>query len=348
MNQDFVTTLRLQLREAAEREARRGPLRRALPQARPLALAGALAALVLALVVAAGLLRGHEDVATTEHAPHVVARIAVADQGGGIAPGFGSIWATDSAGSRVVRVALSGGVSASIPFRAPRLLSINTGAGAVWVLTDDELVRIDPATNRIVAHIPLPPPSGNAFDVIAGRGVMWVLTGSQMLRVDPARNAIDRRIGTDHGGLAALSYSSDGQTMYLLRGDRRLVGLDAGTGERLSISRPAVEGNAINSVGHTVVFATPTALTAVDGPSGRPSWRRNLGVRKLNAGVLDNGGLWVQGTPVNGSADQLWRLDRKGRVTASLPAPDFGAAGMASTSRALWIMSPAGVLTEIR
>jgi outer membrane protein assembly factor BamB len=184
--------------------------------------------------------------------------------------------------------------------------------------------------------------------VIPGAGVMWVLTGSELLRVDPARNAIDRRVSTEHDGLAALSYSTDGHTMYLLRRDRRLLGLDARTGKRLSISHPGVEGDYISSYGNTVVFATQVGLAAVDGPSGRSLWRRNLGVRKLNGGVVGNGGMWVQGTPVNGSADQLWRLDRKGRVTASLPAPDFGAAGMTTTSGALWVMSPAGVLTEIR
>jgi outer membrane protein assembly factor BamB len=272
----------------------------------------------------------------------------VSDQGGPIAPGFGSIWAADPQGSRVVRVALGGGVSASIPIRAPRLVSLSAGAGAVWALTDDELVRIDPATNRIAAHIPLPPPSGNALDVIAGQGVMWVGTGSQLLRIDAARNVIDRRISTEHNGLAALSLASDGRTMYLLQRDRRLVGLDARTGKQLSVSHPDVEGVWLTSAGDTVAFATQTAVTAVDGPSGRPLWRRNLGARKLNGTVVSRGGLWVQGTPVNGSADQLWRLDRKGRITASLPAPDFGAAGMASAGGALWIMSPAGVLTEIR
>jgi hypothetical protein len=81
MTQDFVTTLRLQLREAAEREARRGPLRRALPQGRPLALAGALAAVVLALVIAGGALRGPDRAVPTD-APRTSSRFAVADQGG--------------------------------------------------------------------------------------------------------------------------------------------------------------------------------------------------------------------------------------------------------------------------
>src|SRR6201999_190165 len=80
MSKDFVTTLRLQLREAAEREARRGPVRRALPdlRLRPLAVAAALA-LVLAAIVFAGIrITDHREVPTTV-APTIVARVALVD-----------------------------------------------------------------------------------------------------------------------------------------------------------------------------------------------------------------------------------------------------------------------------
>ena len=66
MNQDFVTQLQLQLREAALREERRTPAAQRFVRARrglpgPAPLAAALAVALLALAVAIGVLQLHDD-----------------------------------------------------------------------------------------------------------------------------------------------------------------------------------------------------------------------------------------------------------------------------------------------
>ena len=68
MNQDFVTQLRLQLREAALREERRAPLaqrfvraRRGLPGPAPLAVAVVVALLAVAVAIGALKLRGEPE-----------------------------------------------------------------------------------------------------------------------------------------------------------------------------------------------------------------------------------------------------------------------------------------------
>src|SRR5215218_6788528 len=98
MTEDFVTQLRLQLREAALREERRAPFARRLARARrglpgPLPVAAALAVALLALAVALGAvaLRGEPEPA----APRVVGTYAVASGLSPLAPGFGAVWTAD-------------------------------------------------------------------------------------------------------------------------------------------------------------------------------------------------------------------------------------------------------------
>src|SRR5262249_26638828 len=166
MNQDFVTTLRLQLRDAAEREAPRGPLQRALPQARPLLLAAVVAAPAAAVALAVGSLGPPKRAPTTTTAPHIVSRLAVADQGGALSTGFGSLWTFDNTG--VLRLGTDGSIVARIPIKGD-INDAYAGTGGMWALTDDRLYRIDPKTTRIVARIPLPPPS-RSFNLVSKPG----------------------------------------------------------------------------------------------------------------------------------------------------------------------------------
>jgi outer membrane protein assembly factor BamB len=347
MTQDFVTTLRGQLREAAEREARRGPLRRALPQPRALALAGALAFALAVLVIAGGTLAGHDSPPATQPAPHVVARLQLADQGGSIASGFGALWLADPGAGRVLRAGADGGVIASIPIRGD-LFDVSAGAGAVWALTDERLFRIDPASNRVTASIVLPLPTRSSGAVISRSGVVWVGNPAELLHIDTATNRIDRRVSLERGRLEARGFAAQAGLFFVRDVDGLLETLDARTGRRLGLAHPAVDGNLLAASGGTVLVTSGAGVAALDASTGRLRWRSNLGVSRVNGALYGDGALWVQGTPPSGR-DQLWRLDpRSGRVTAAVPLSDFGASGMATLGGRLWIMSPAGTVTVIR
>ena len=216
MSQDFVTTLRLQLREAAEREARRGPLRRALPSARPLLVAGALAAAAVVVALAIGTLGPAKHAQPTTTAPRIVARLAVADQGGALSTGYGSLWTYDNTG--VLRLGLDGSIVARIPITA----DINdgfAGTGGMWAMTDDRLYRIDPRTNRIVARIPLPPPSRSFAAVFPDAGAVWVANADMAVQIDLATNRTGRRVSLDRGGQAPSSFAAEPGRIYLLHRD---------------------------------------------------------------------------------------------------------------------------------
>ena len=85
----------------------------------------------------------------------------------------------------------------AIPTGQTTRTDLAVASDAVWVLNrnrlpaQDLLVRVDPATDRVVARIPV---GGNAIRVTVGEGSVWVLRSSperaDLVQVDPARNLV--------------------------------------------------------------------------------------------------------------------------------------------------------------
>ncbi len=346
MSQDFVTTLRLQLREAAEREARRGPLRRALPNPRPLLLVAVVAAAAVAVVLAIGSLGATKHAAPTTEAPEVVARLAIANRGGSLSTGYGSLWTFDDSG--VLRLGPDGGIVKRIPIRG-EILDAWVGTGGMWALTGDRVYRIDPKTNRVVARIPLPPPSRSHTAMIPDAGgTVWVADTGGVTRVNLSTNRLDGRVNLERGGEIPRGFASEPGRTYMLRRDGLLETLDSRTFKRLTVVRPAADGLPLAAEHGRVVLQNGAGLAEVDANTGKLRWRTNLGTSRVNGAVVGNGALWVQGTPTSGR-DQLWKLDpATGHVLAALPLSDFGVTGMTTTRDRLWIMSQGGRLTAIR
>jgi hypothetical protein len=341
-----VTTLRLQLREAAEREARRGPLRRSLPGLRPLVLAGALVVAAVVAVLAIGAATSPQPAPPTTEAPHVVARLAVAEKGGTLSAGYGSLWTYDATG--VLRLGPDGAIAARIPIHGD-ILDAFAGTGGMWVLTNDRVYRIDPSTNRVVARIPLPPPTRSFAGVFPEPGAVWVGNSERALQIDLRTNRLGRSISFERGGQAARGFATEPGLWYMLRGDGGIETLDSRTGRRLAIAIPQAPGLPVAASHGDVVLQNGAGLASVDAATGKLLWRANLGTSRVNGVIFGDRALWVQGTPVSGTRDQLWKLDpRSGDVLAALPLSDFGVTGMATTRDRLWIMSAGGRLTAIR
>jgi DNA-binding beta-propeller fold protein YncE len=103
--------------------------------------------------------------------------------------GFGSVWGSAEGGVHRLDPMI-GKVLTAFNTGTPRDLAI--GPDAVWVTTDKQVIRIDPATNRIVARINLVGSWGIAAD---GRSVVVTLfRNHQLVRIDPARNAVVDRV----------------------------------------------------------------------------------------------------------------------------------------------------------
>ena len=108
-----------------------------------------------------------------------------------LAVGFGSVWVMCDSGKTIARIDVATNeVTALIPDPGgPANLAI--GEGAVWVWSHgQQLLRVDPDTNTIVAAIDGISP-GPGAGVAVGGGYVWVAVVEGIARIDPATNQID-------------------------------------------------------------------------------------------------------------------------------------------------------------
>ena len=377
MSQDFVTELRLQLREAALREEQRAPaarrlvrVRRRIPGPGPLAAALAVALLALAVAVGALALRGEPQ----PTAPKVVRSFRVADGLTSMAEGFGAVWAADLATGNVLRIdpktrkvvariPVAGGEAAGgadRPAPSPDVV-VAVGSGAVWALAGDlqngglggpvQLLRIDPRRNRVVAGIPLTKPSGGTF---SAQGVhtdddsVWVMGSTGALQIDPATNRPERFVPT--GDAAARGLVVDDDTLWLLGIDGRLRQVDARTGRTVRTVRVPVTSRThlAGTPPGPLMLVDERRLTAFDPTNGHVLWRAALEGRLFGApGRGDTLLGYLVRTPER--RDRLVQIDvGTGRRTGQLDLPGPGVAGMAEVGRDLWIAHPDGRITVVR
>jgi hypothetical protein len=363
MNQDFVTRLQLQLRDAALREERRTPFARRVVRAGrwlpgPAPVAAALAVVVLALAVAFGALalRGEPEPV----APKVVGTYPVGAGLSSLAPGFGAVWGADSIRGQVLKIDLeTRRVVARIPVGGD--VRVATGSTAVWALAGDllyagdqgpvTLVRIDPHTNRIVARIPMRTPSGGAF---APRGLqidkdaVWVEGAGGMLRIDPDRNVADLFVPLTKPTRGVVATRD---RLWVLSPGGRLRELDART--RRDVGEVSVSGAADTHLSRgrrgTLTLIGRNEISVIDPASGRARWRTTLegDIRYWIPGA--DGTLWVHVTRDSAGPDRLVRLDGDtGERTGYVDLPEPDVAGMVRVGREVWVGSPGGKVVVVR
>jgi YVTN family beta-propeller protein len=147
-----------------------------------------------------------------------------------IAVGAGAVWATgggDGASPQgsLVRIDPNGnGVSERI--RLDGGYAIAVASGAVWVANArDRVERIDPATLRVVATVPVAVPVG-----IAGSGgAVWVTSteANALVRIDPATNRV---VATVPVGRQPNAVATSGTSVWVASFlDRTLTRIDAQT-----------------------------------------------------------------------------------------------------------------------
>jgi virginiamycin B lyase len=345
MRQDFVDKLELQLLAAAERDARGGLVAR-WPSYRRLVPALAAAALIaVAAVLAAQALRS-ADTVPAKPGPRLVAHEKLVSAGGTMATVAGSVWVADVDGGRLLRLdPRTRAVQARIPLGGAAW--IGTAAGSVWAAGFDGVLRIDPATNRVVGRIN----NGSSARgvVLQGRGAVWLAYPDVLVRIDPRRTAVTSTFPISPAGYKAIGAVSDGRVLYLARGDGRLLRVDARTGKTISAVRSAAVGWLIGVANGTVFVTGDSGIVAVDAATGRARWRTDLNADRVNEGALAGGTVWVQATDRATNRDRLWRLDaHSGRVAGSLALPEFGAASMVAVGKQVWTMSIAGELEVAR
>jgi streptogramin lyase len=363
---EFEARLRLELREAAQREQRRGRVARVVAAGRSLLPAighsalpvAAVAATIAAAIAVAALflLSGTEQRAVAP--PEEVAEFAVADTLGGSVAAYGSVWMNDTTRAELLRVDPdSRRVSARLPVRGE--VSVASGAGSLWALQEGSfparfhfrgpVLRIDPSTNEVTARIPLRTPAGQPFEgieVLSAGDAVWVAGPSGALRIDSRTNRVTRAIAPP-GGDVGSDFALWRGELWALTADGRLLGFDSRTAAKLSevplalaqASRPLM------TAAGALVTTVSGGLARIDPYSGRVQWSRHIGEVQALTGA--GGLIWARSS--GRVQDRLHALEPKtGHVMTSIQLHDFSGAGIVAIEDELWLSTVGGRVVVFR
>jgi hypothetical protein len=301
---------------------------------------------VLIAAVAAGMPHGERRPFLL---PGAISTLQPADGLGAVSGGHGDAWVDDRWGERLVRIDRgTGRVVARLPVQGR--LALSSGAGAMWALQSGggygrglrgPLLRIDPATNRVVDRIVLP---ALGFGVVARGDGVWVWGPDDLLRIDPRTDRVARHVVLRDDRGEATGFALAGAQAVVSTADGHLVRYDARTGAQLTALALPLTAPALQSAGGRAIVTSGGAVAAVDPQTGAPLWRTRLGFR-VGAVLAAGGALWAFGANVRDPGDRVWKLDpATGRTLGSVLLPAFGTTGMAELGGNLWVTTAGGRL----
>jgi hypothetical protein len=219
-----------------------------------------------------------------------VATIGIGADLNDIAVGFRSVWVADGNDGTVTRIDPSlNQRQATIPLGKPTLAPtpvfyIAVDSHYVWATRGDQLVRIDPARNRVDRRLTVGTPTGLA----TGEGSVWVTTQAErLLRIDP-RTAEPTGSQALVAGAVAPVYAQ-GSLWLILGGVIQQV-------DPISLT----PGGRVGIPGPTSLAAGNGALWALDsggnlsrfGPGSEVTGTLHLG-KGLSAVAAEDGATWV-------------------------------------------------------
>ena len=348
---DYVTELRRDLVEAAERQAHRGHAGRLWrplhPRAwSPTALAGAaaVAVAVVAVVVTLTTLAPPPKPSNAK----IVATVHLGGQPRDAALAGGSLWIADHEGRVVKLDPATRRVRARIPVGGTPV-SVTAAGGAVWVLsTDDDsagshLYRFDARSGKRLDRVAV---GGYRTAIAAGAGGLWLLSDwrqGDLERIDPDSHRRTALIPD----VRSLELAVNGQSVWTLR-DEEVVEIDA------AIARVV---NRVGGISSIDAFASARTLLpdregawAVDGSGGRLV-RAEGGrvVRRImvgaRAGVLTRVGssLWVSTSRGPADSNELVRVDaEEGKVTQRISLGYDVPQTLVAVGKDLWVITSGG------
>jgi virginiamycin B lyase len=244
-----------------------------------------------------------------------VATVSVPKPCGTMAIGFGAVWVANCRETSIYRIdRQTARVSAIIPTTLADPtgeLSVDVGAGSVWVLTESKgvLSRINPETNQVVARIEVAP---HSYAVVFGFDAVWITnTGAaktneagSVQRIDPRTNKVVATIpvGTTPRFLAA----GEGGIWTLNQGDGSVSRIDPMTNRVVATIPVGVEGpggDITTGAGRVWVRATKVLLSVIDPKTNQVTER--FGPPAGSGAVrVANGFAWVSAHDIQ----TLWVL----------------------------------------
>ena len=229
------------------------------------------------------------------------------------------------------------------------------GAGALWVVGSDQVIRVDPDSDSVTARIPVAATGSGPAAVTVGAGAVWVPAAvpSALWRIAPATNKVTGRIPLGSPLRGSISVSAAGDTVWVACCGEARPGYPGSSGGRLL----RVDPHRKRVVADLPLPANPAAVAAdpagawvatADGRVLLVSRKRNRVVATIDAGgplgfsqtiAVGSTGVWLA-DPFH---EQVVRIDPKTRrVTARIPAG--AVTTLAVTGDAVWGLSSMGLV----
>jgi YVTN family beta-propeller protein len=216
---------------------------------------------------------------------------------------------------------------------------------SIWIGRGDDagsIVRIDPATNRVLARKRLP---GRATSVAAGRGHAWAVEAgsSTVVRLDAARGAL--RSSSAHGVPSDVAVAGD--VVAVANGEDGTAALfDNSSGvfqQTVQLGGFGLSESSVAVDSHSAWVAARGQLERIDLGTGMPAGTTTLpfaheGEGRTEVSATDvavgEGSVWVTGDVLNPT---LWRIDPGGtRRTVAIALP-FGPDAVAVAEGTVWV-----------
>jgi streptogramin lyase len=236
----------------------------------------------------------------------------------GVALGYGSIWALDSAGS-LNRISLSTGhVVKQISTAVGNAYNVFIGAGSVWVAGDSsaEVVRVSPVGNRVVAHIRV---GDGPADIAFQGSSAWVIDHRDLTlyRIDTRTNVATLLATLDVANAAPERIALLDGSLWITGRGADLLRVDPGTGAVKAVVEIGASG--IDLVTASGALWVPVRSAAVD-QSGFPTMdalRRVSPAGAVKTVVRPTGRVDVHGLVAAGGS--VWLADNTAGVLYRVP-----------------------------
>jgi streptogramin lyase len=149
----------------------------------------------------------HHDGSVSRLDPRTGKTVAVIQTGGGpgyVAAGYGSIWMTDFFSNQIARIDPRTNKATRIvlgPTHGPGDTGCAPipGFGSIWVGSDADVLRLDPASGKVIARVPIAKPDAGGADlpcmIQEAQGLMWThAPNSHIEGIDPATNRVAKNL----------------------------------------------------------------------------------------------------------------------------------------------------------
>jgi DNA-binding beta-propeller fold protein YncE len=230
-----------------------------------------------------------------------------------------------------------------LPRRCDLPSGVSVGAGSVWTGRNDRqaVLRLDPATGRVVATIPV---GFHVFNLAADATSVWVVSfeDNMVARIDAATNAVTVRQSLLHAPSGVVI--AEGSAWISRSGNATVVRLDATTGA-LQAEIPVGRRPLPLTVGAGSIWVRceqDSTVSRIDTSTNRVLAAIPVdpfyGLDGVDSMVANAGGVWISGLTLQ------WIDASSNRVSRSLPVS--GRPYQASSDR-LWVLSLGGQVSRV-